>query len=54
MAIANGFIVEIYPQGTNGGPAGPTVSQYCADLNAVAAYLVAAFVPGATYTPPAS
>lgn len=46
--IDNGYLVETWPKGNPG----PVTTQYCADLNAVSTYLVATFVPGATYTPP--
>jgi short-subunit dehydrogenase len=54
IQIDNGYIVEVFPTAAAGTIPGPAINQYCADKNAVATYLVAVFVPGATYTPPAS
>ncbi len=51
--IANGYVVTVYPQpNSNGLPGGMSVEQFCADKDAVAAFLISQLVPGATYTPP--
>jgi hypothetical protein len=53
VQIDNGYIVTLFPQpDATGVPNGTQSQQYCADKNAVATYLVAALVPGGTYTPP--
>lgn len=51
--IDNGYLVTVHasPDPQTGTPSGVPTNQYCADKNAVAAYLIGALVPGATFTP---
>lgn len=52
VQIDNGYLVTIHAApDANGTPSGPATNRFCADKNAVAAYLVATLVPGATFTP---
>lgn len=50
--IDNGYLVTVYAgAGQTGTPVGAPTSQFCADKNAVAAYLITTLLPGAAFTP---